>query len=53
MPFMAGIYLLVALYVLVTHLTLVPGMLAHIVGNAFGFAARSAAASPAASRRRC
>ena len=37
-PFMAGIYLLVALYVLVTHLTLVPGMIAHIVGNAFGFA---------------
>ena len=37
-PFMAGIYLLVALYVLVTHLTLVPGMVAHIVGNAFGFA---------------
>ena len=37
-PFMAGIYLLVALYVLATHLTLVPGMIAHIVGNAFGFA---------------
>ncbi|MFO1142866.1 MAG: sodium:alanine symporter family protein [Amaricoccus sp.] len=37
-PFMAGIYLLVALYVLVTHLSLVPGMIAHIVGNAFGFA---------------
>lgn len=37
-PFMAGGYLLVALYVLVTHLPLVPGMLWHIVGNAFGFA---------------
>ena len=35
-PFMAGVYLLMALYVLLTHLTLVPGMLAHIVGSAFG-----------------
>jgi AGCS family alanine or glycine:cation symporter len=35
-PFMAGGYLLVALYVLMTHLTLVPGMLGHIVGSAFG-----------------
>ncbi len=36
-PFMAGIYLLVALYVLLTNLTLVPSMLAHIIGSAFGF----------------
>ena len=35
-PFMAGAYLLVALYVLVTHLPLVPGMLGTIVGSAFG-----------------
>ena len=35
-PFMAGIYLLVALFVLVTNLSEVPAMLAHIVGNAFG-----------------
>ena len=32
-PVMAGTYLLVALYVLLTHLPLVPGMLAHIVGS--------------------
>jgi alanine or glycine:cation symporter, AGCS family len=37
-PIMAGGYLLVALWVLVTNLPEVPGMLAHIVGNAFGFA---------------
>jgi len=37
-PFMAGGYLLVALWVLVTNLPEVPGMLAHIVGSAFGFA---------------
>ncbi len=35
-PLMAGIYLLMALYVLLTHLTLVPSMLAHIVSSAFG-----------------
>ena len=37
-PFMAGGYLLVALIVLVMNLGEVPAMLAHIVGNAFGFA---------------
>ena len=36
-PFMAGIYLLVALFVLFTHLPAGPGMLGHIVGSAFGF----------------
>ncbi len=36
-PFMAGGYLLVALYVVVTHLALVPGVLGHIIGSAFGF----------------
>ena len=36
-PFMAGAYLLVALFVLLTHLPRVPGMLSHIVGSAFGF----------------
>jgi AGCS family alanine or glycine:cation symporter len=36
-PFMAGAYLLMALYVLVTNISLVPGMLGHIVGSAFGF----------------
>ncbi|MGP3697319.1 alanine/glycine:cation symporter family protein [Rhodobacter sp. NSM] len=36
-PFMAGVYLLVALFVLVTNLSEVPGMLGHIVSNAFGF----------------
>jgi alanine or glycine:cation symporter, AGCS family len=35
-PFMAGIYLLVALYVLVMNLTEVPGMLSLIVGSALG-----------------
>ena len=35
-PVMAGIYLPMALYVLLTNLTLVPGMLAHIVRSAFG-----------------
>jgi AGCS family alanine or glycine:cation symporter len=35
-PFMAAGYLLVALYVLVTNLSEVPGMLAQIVGSAFG-----------------
>jgi len=35
-PFMAGGYLLLALYVLITNLTMVPGMLGHIVGSAFG-----------------
>ncbi|AWD23428.1 alanine/glycine:cation symporter family protein [Fuscovulum blasticum] len=37
-PFMAGIYILVALFVLVTNLTEVPAMLYHIVANAFGLA---------------
>lgn len=37
-PFMAGIYLLVAIWVVVTNLAEVPGLIAHIVGNAFGFA---------------
>jgi alanine or glycine:cation symporter, AGCS family len=37
-PFMAGIYLLVALYVLITNLPEVPAMLGHIVGSALGFA---------------
>lgn len=36
-PFMAGLYLLVAIYVLVTHIAAVPAMLGHIIGNAFGF----------------
>jgi AGCS family alanine or glycine:cation symporter len=36
-PFMAGIYLLVALYVIVTHLPQIPGMLGLIVGSALGF----------------
>ena len=35
-PFMAIGYLLLALYVVVTHLTLVPGVIAHIIGSAFG-----------------
>jgi alanine or glycine:cation symporter, AGCS family len=37
-PFMAGGYLLVALIVLFMNIGEVPGMLAHIVGSAFGFA---------------
>ena len=37
-PFMAGIYLLVALFVVATNLSEVPAMLWHIIGNAFGFA---------------
>jgi AGCS family alanine or glycine:cation symporter len=36
-PFMAGAYLLLAIYVLVTHLTAVPGVIAAIIGSAFGF----------------
>ncbi|RYH03204.1 alanine:cation symporter family protein [Salipiger sp. IMCC34102] len=36
-PAMAGVYILVALYVLVINITEVPGMLATIVGSAFGF----------------
>ena len=36
-PFMAGAYLLLAIYVLVTHLTAVPGVIASIIGSAFGF----------------
>ena len=51
-PFMAGVYLLMALVVLVMNLGEVPGMLAHIVGNALGFA-RWPAGSPAGWRRRC
>ncbi|MDT8857280.1 sodium:alanine symporter family protein [Paracoccaceae bacterium Fryx2] len=35
-PFMAGAYLLVALYVVVTNLTLIPGMFGLILTNAFG-----------------
>jgi AGCS family alanine or glycine:cation symporter len=35
-PFMAGAYLLVALFVLLANLPQVPGMLAEIVGHAFG-----------------
>lgn len=35
-PFMAGIYLLVAIYVLITHITQVPDMLLYIVRSAFG-----------------
>jgi AGCS family alanine or glycine:cation symporter len=36
-PFMAGGYLLVALFVLVTNIAEVPAMLWHIVGSALGF----------------
>ena len=36
-PFMAGGYLLLAIYVLATHITEVPGVIGTIVGNAFGF----------------
>jgi AGCS family alanine or glycine:cation symporter len=36
-PFMAGIYLLVALIVVAMNITEVPGMLGHIVGSALGF----------------
>ena len=35
-PFMAAVYLLVAIFVLVTHITQVPDMLLHIVRSAFG-----------------
>ncbi len=35
-PLMAGIYLLVALWVVVTHLPQIPGMFGHIIGSAFG-----------------
>ncbi len=35
-PFMAGIYLLVAFYVVVTNINLVPQMLANIISSAFG-----------------
>ena len=38
-PFMAGAYLLVAMYVLATHLSEVPAMLALIVKSAFGIEA--------------
>jgi AGCS family alanine or glycine:cation symporter len=36
-PFMAGIYLLVAIIVVLMNLSEVPGMFAHIIGNALGF----------------
>ncbi|UJQ94049.1 alanine/glycine:cation symporter family protein [Mariluticola halotolerans] len=36
-PFMAGLYLLVALYIVAMHITEVPGVLAMIVKSAFGF----------------
>jgi AGCS family alanine or glycine:cation symporter len=35
-PFMAGVYLLAAIYVLLTNLAEVPAMLGHIVGQALG-----------------
>ena len=35
-PFMAGAYLLAAFWVLITNITEVPGVLAHIIGSAFG-----------------
>jgi len=35
-PFMAGIYLLVAIIVVIMNITEVPAMLWHIIGNAFG-----------------
>ncbi|HPG22082.1 MAG TPA: sodium:alanine symporter family protein, partial [Amaricoccus sp.] len=35
-PVMAGIYLLVAIWVLLTHLPQIPGMFGHIIGSAFG-----------------
>lgn len=35
-PFMAGAYLLAAIWVLVTNITEVPGVLGHIIGSAFG-----------------
>jgi len=38
-PFMAGAYVLLALYALVTNLTEVPAMLYHIVASAFGLEA--------------
>ncbi|WP_068116675.1 alanine/glycine:cation symporter family protein [Tropicimonas marinistellae] len=36
-PFMAGIYLLLAIIILLLNITAVPGVLASIVGSAFGF----------------
>lgn len=36
-PFMAGAYLLAAIWVLVTHITQVPGVLGTIIGSAFGW----------------
>lgn len=38
-PFMAGIYMLVALYVTITNITLVPSMIADIFASAFGLKA--------------
>jgi AGCS family alanine or glycine:cation symporter len=35
-PFMAGVYLLAAIFVLVTNLSEVPAMFGHIIGQAFG-----------------
>jgi alanine or glycine:cation symporter, AGCS family len=51
-PFMAGHLPLVALYVVAINIGEVPGMLAIIVGSAFGLRRRRAA-SPAGLRRRC
>ncbi len=36
-PFMAGIYLLVAIWVVLSHIGQIPGVFAHIIGSAFGF----------------
>jgi AGCS family alanine or glycine:cation symporter len=36
-PFMAGAYLLMAIYVLIVNIGAVPGVIATILGNAFGF----------------
>lgn len=51
-PFMAGAYLLMAAYVLVTHLTLVPGVIASIFLNAFGLH-EAAGGVAVASPRQC
>ncbi|MDS9466550.1 sodium:alanine symporter family protein [Paracoccus sp. MBLB3053] len=36
-PFMAGIYLLAAAWVLITHITQVPGIIGHIIASALGW----------------
>ncbi len=46
-PFMAGAYLLAAFFVMVTHLTEVPGVLIHIVRSAFGLEAAAGGAAGA------